>query len=728
MNEMTACQHIRTEILALSTLLLSFLDCSAQLSRPGDPYPMEYPGSPRLKVYELSVTQAMKEKALAIDSESLLKPAKSGILIDVDYNPENTGTWDTVTNGLKIWRAAFYVKDANTMNLVFAPYQLEKGVKIFLYNFSRKTVLGAFTDINNKTVDVLATAYVPGDLLIVEMQVPGFSVSYGSLAIDGVGCDFYNSGNTSQLKDGWFGTSGDCNIDINCTDDSLYQSLKHAVVRIVYAGGERCTGTLLNNTQQDGVNYIITAGHCISNEKDANEALFYFDYESPWCKGPDGSNDKSVSGATLRSTGNDLDFSLVELLEPVPFTYKPYYAGWDVSGYPPASGATIHHPLGDVKKISREDHPMSVTSFGHGYVNNTHFLVRHWESGTTEAGSSGAAYFDQTGRVAGTLTGGMADCTNSVNDYFQMISHAWDDYPEQGRQLAYWLDPLNKQPGYVNGYDPYHDFWSTGDTLTNILPGESLVKETGSLAWGSYSGHNSEYLTGFAEKYSTTVSKKVMGLLLQVAENYIASAYSGLNLTIWEGGNIPGNVVYEKEILLADLAEESNNFIEFDSIITVGKTFFAGYKLSYGTPQDTFSVYMAQNRLENKFNTAWVYDGYQWQSLADFTSGTMNSSFAVMPVVFDSLPEPVDVPAFTEDIIAYPNPVNSYVWVEFHDVSPLPVDIIIYNAQGQIVLENKYGPYQRVIRLEQMDLNTGIYFIRVKQGDAIYNLKITKIK
>lgn len=728
MIEKIASNIVRPGFLALSTWLLSFLQCQAQLSRPGNPYPVEYPGAPQLMVYELPVTESLKEKALAIDPQSLLKPAKSGFLIQVDYNPENAGVWDTLRNGLRIWRAAFYAKDANALNLIFKPYQLNQGVKIFLYNLHRGTILGSFTNLNNKTVNMLATSYVPGDFLIVEMQVPGFAGSYGSLSINGVGCDYYGSLDDNHFKDGWFGASGVCNTDINCPGDSMVQVLKHAVVRIVYDGSERCTGTLLNNTLKDGTNYVITAGHCINTEADANTSLFYFDYESPWCDGPDGNINKSVSGATLRATGNDLDFTLLELLEPVPFTYKPYYAGWDISGYPPASGVTIHHPLGDVKKLSREIHPLSVTSFGHGYLDNTHWLARHWETGTTEAGSSGAAFFDQSGRIAGTLTGGMADCSNPVNDYFQMISHAWKDNADHFRQLAYWLDPVNKQPGYLDGYDPYYDFWSTGDTLTNISSDESMGIETGSLIWGSYSGHNSEYLTGFAEKFNTSTSKKMMGLFIHTADNYIASASSDLIISVWEGGNLPGSILYEKEIPLADLAEDNLNFIEFDSIITTGKIFYAGYRLQYSIPQDTFSTYMAENRWVDQTNTAYVSDGYQWRSLSDFTGGAIYSSFAVMPVVFDSLPEPIYIPDFTEDVIVYPNPVNDYMWIEFHEVSPLPVDVTLFNAQGQVVLEKHYGPYQRIIRLDQMDLSTGIYFVSVKRGDIVHNLKITKLK
>lgn len=720
--------YFRIGVFSFAALVFTVMHCQGQITRPGNPLPLEYVGSPKLKIYELPLTATQKSRALDSGNQSLLKPAKSGIMIDVDISPENDGIWDTVTNGMKIWRAAFHTNDAALMNLVFAPYQLNKGVKVFLYDRYQQNVLGAFTDLNNKPVNMLATAFVPGDLLIIELQVPGYLDSPGIIKIAGVGCDFSNLLRAKSLKDGWYGMSDFCNIDINCVEDSVYQIIKKAVVRIVFDGGERCTGTLINNTLYDGLNYVITAEHCISTESSANAAVFYFDYESPWCGGPDGSNHKSISGATLRATGGSLDFSLLELLEPVPFNYQPYYAGWDQSGYPPSSGYTIHHPLGDVKKISRENHSLMLTSYGHGYDDLTHWLVRHWESGTTEAGSSGGAFFDQYGRIAGTLTGGQANCSSSVNDYFQMFSHSWEDYSSPDKQLAFWLDPVKKNPGYLNGYDPYSDFWATGDTLSNISPGESLTDETGSLAWGSYSGHNSEYLTAFAEKYSQSAGRKLLGLLLQVSHNYVASSMAQLIVSVWEGDQIPGNLLYEKEISLADLAEGDLNFVEFDSIISVGKNFFAGYQVHYSAAQDTFSTYMAANRIDEQVNSAFVYDGSNWQALDDYTGDAVHTSFAVMPIVFDSLPETADTSGFTNEVIAYPNPTSSEIWLEFREMSLSPVHITMYNTQGQLVLEKDFGPYQRIIRLEQLVFSQGIYIIHVRQGEMIHNLKITIMK
>ncbi len=190
--------------------------------------------------------------------------------------------------------------------------------------------------------------------------MPSYIKKEIQITIAGIGCDFAEKTDQKQLKDGWYGLSGTCNVDINCNQDKSVQLVKNAVVRIVFLGFERCTGTLLNNTHLDGRNYILTAGHCINTENVANTALFYFNYESPYCNGPDGSNAHSVSGATIRAGSDKMDFTLLELLDPVPVTFHPYYAGWDNTSTAPSSGYTIHHPEGDVKKISTETSPLTI--------------------------------------------------------------------------------------------------------------------------------------------------------------------------------------------------------------------------------------------------------------------------------------------------------------------------------------------------------------------------------
>lgn len=653
-----------------------------------------------------------------------LKPACSGMLEPVWLSPSTAGKWTMIPGGLRVWRLAIHCPGASSMSAVFSSFELARGVRLYLYNSSRSRILGAFTLANNRKEGPFATGEVPGDRLVLELQVPRYVNDFGKLILQGVGCDFSLLANDTQGKDGWFGISGACNEDLACREDADYQQMKHAVVRIVFQGVERCTGVLVNNTAQNGRNFVITAEHCISREIDANTALFYFDYESPSCEGSDGSSLKSVSGATIRATGEDIDFTLLELLEPLPFYYHPVYAGWNMQGQPPQNGYVIHHPLGDVKKISIEADQLVSADYGSLYKYNTHWLVRRWETGTTEAGSSGAPFFDQDNRVAGTLSGGQANCLNSINDYFQKFSSSWDTYADADRQLRYWLDPKQTETETLDAFDPYCAFWQTGDTLSNILTGEEKSGISHTLAWGSLSGHNSDLVEACAEAYQVEKEKSLMGIIIEVDQNEPALQERELTVNVWEGTNLPGKVLYSKQVYFSDLAAGFPNYIPFDSLVYAGKNFFVGYELNYGSPMDTFSVLMASSRETSANHTAFIKKSAIWQSLADYTGNQILSSYAVYPIVYDSLPEISPPIVYKENLAVYPNPSQGFVELSFRRLDPGTGEIFVYNLQGLCVLRETFGTYLPLYHLNLSHLSDGMYLIRVKQSTSESTAKV----
>ncbi len=309
-----------------------------------------------------------------------------------------------------------------------------------------------------------------------------------------------------------------------------------------------------------------------------------------------------------------------------------------------------------------------------------------------------------------------------------MFSHSWDDYIAPDHQLACWLDPMKRTNGYLDGYDPWRNFWKTGDTLSNILKNETLNLEKGSLSWGSFSGHNSDYLTGFADRFSVSGSKKMPGLLLHVARNYAAGISSVIHVKVWDGQQIPANLLYEKIVSMDDLAADTINYVEFDSIISVNPVFFAGYELEYRSPQDTFSVYMAEGRTSGSINTAYVNDGTGWASLEEYTNGQVISSYAIYPLVFDSLPAVPGEGDISNELIAFPNPANSTLWIGFRELTTAPVHISLINMQGQVVFDKRYGTYQHQIPVDLSGIAGGIYVVRVNEGNRIHNLKVAVMK
>ena len=162
-----------------------------------------------------------------------------------------------------------------------------------------------------------------------------------------------------------------------------------------------------------------------------------------------------MSGSSLKATSFDLDFTLVELTEEPPEEYSPFYVGWNIENTPPEQSYCIHHPNGDVKKISVDNDPAVTGDYGEDLDPYSHWKILHWEIGTTEKGSSGAPLFDQNHRLIGILTGGEANCTNSVNDYFSKTHHIWDKYDSETEQIKAWIDPTNSGVSDYHGNNPY---------------------------------------------------------------------------------------------------------------------------------------------------------------------------------------------------------------------------------------------------------------------------------
>ena len=415
------------------------------------------------------ILQKMQRKITEDDLIYGKKPLNIGINHLVNMNPENTGEWKQLKDGTRLWRQEIKSENALALSLEFDQFKLKAGSRLFLYDPEKKIVLGGFTEKNNKTAGNLPTAFVPGDKIIIELQVdPG--KDYGILNLGSITHAIVDITGKGGKKDQYFGDSGDCEIDINCPEGAEWQTIKRSVCRIVFKRTpyltDLCTGTLINTTMQDGRAYIYTANHCIKKAFEAENAVFYFGYEAEECNGTDpdstGTKSNTISSASILATSDSLDFSLLFLSADVPESYEPYYAGWSIATDPPQSSVTIHHPFGDVKKISKDADPAVLqyqevnppSWLSIGSEPEAFWRIVEWDYGTTEGGSSGSPLFNQNKLIVGNLTGGDANCFTPVNDYFSKFFKDWDYYPEPERQLKVWLDSLNTGQTFIPGYDP----------------------------------------------------------------------------------------------------------------------------------------------------------------------------------------------------------------------------------------------------------------------------------
>jgi len=403
------------------------------------------------KSFNLNLRSNINEKVMDyIDVEALIQedkqadkeiPFRFGYDIPVNINLENSGTWDLLDDGSRIWRIKIKSEDAFSINLIFDEYRLPNGAELFAYSENFEMVLGAFTSLNNKGYGGMAISPIEGDVIFLEYFEPNFTDFRGQLNISHV-VHGYKDVFFQENRD--YGDSGSCNNNVNCPEGDMWESEIRAAAMILSSNGSRlCSGSMINNVRQDLTPYFLTANHCIYGNTD--NWIIMFNYESPGCTNENGPTNMTVQGTTLRASGSGSDFALFELSETPPESYEIHYSGWSAVDVAPVQPVAIHHPSGDIKKISF-DYENGISD-GWSGNDGSHWRVADWEDGTTEPGSSGSPLYDADHRIVGQLHGGEASCSYNVNDYYGKFSTSWNN------GLSTWLDPDNTGTLVLDGTD-----------------------------------------------------------------------------------------------------------------------------------------------------------------------------------------------------------------------------------------------------------------------------------
>jgi lysyl endopeptidase len=651
---------------------------------------------------------------------------------DTDYCPFNSGEWQSVPNGGRAWRLGIKSTGAYSLYLVFGKFHLKKGITLFIYNKTYSELNGPITYLKNNTNNILPVAPIPGDEVIAELDVPPGMEFTGDISITKVWHDYANEFGTSRLKSEKSSSAGACNIDINCPLGAAWQSEKQAVCRLI-VNGEYCTGTMINNIRGEKIPYLLTAYHCVEDSSIAASALVYFDYEKPYCNALSNTGYKTMEGATLvATTPNQLDFSLLRLNGFPPLTYRAYLAGWETDPANPANysiiGVTcIHHPAGDVKKISTAMDTLVTSDFGDGYNYNSHWLIKTWENGVTERGSSGAAIFNNNHRIVGTLTGGDSKCGSPINDYFSKFLLAWDYYPEKKKQLKAWLDPDNTGITYVNGTDPYGFNDLNCDTITNIKTSESVVLEKNNLVGGYISGHNTQQWQSFAEKFHTTDTTQIAEILFHVAKAKYGGVLSYIYLKVWTGINAPDTQVYSKLLYIKNINPSTVNYLRLDTVLQLKGNFYIGYSINYPSPADTFALYYAAKRSDNT-STMYIRENTSWYNIKDVSGIEYPTSLDIGYIGCENLDLKLKTPLIqtTKSLNFYPNPCNTYIITKIPN-SQDKLTIQCFDIHGKI-LPIHYKINNNEVYFDVSYLKPGIYWMGILTRTEKYSGKFVVVR
>ena len=402
-------------------------------------------------------------------------PLRFAYPVKVHYTLANSGVWQTLKDGGKLWRLKIRLPGALSTNALYDKFRLPKGAKFYVYSEETRQSIGAITSefLNNESNNAFAfsTGLIYGETVTFEYYQPETVREEAIISISRIDYGYRYVNSPYIVRTRSFNDSGDCQVNVNCPEGADWRMEKDAIARIMVVsdyGSGWCSCSLVNNTNNDNTPYVLTADHCLQNgygqylfdaisNPNASQWVFYWDYEHPGCSNGNEPAHRSTVGATVVANNGSSDFALLRLTQdPRNLAgFTPYYLGWDHSGNSGTGGVGIHHPSGDVKKISTLNRlPQD------NWNGNNKFWSHYWNAtpngySVTEGGSSGSPLINNSHHIIGQLYGGSSiDCFNPSQDIaaYGKFSVSWtgNGATDSRRRLRDWLDPLEINPQTLN--------------------------------------------------------------------------------------------------------------------------------------------------------------------------------------------------------------------------------------------------------------------------------------
>ena len=501
-------------ILSCNDAILEYeWDCGCDWEHEYEPaVAPDSPFSWRNDIPSLRASASTHKQMSALDMERIFRedmeddargaPPRFGYPHRVHYNLENAGEWITLPDGSRLWRLTISSPDALAIGLLYDQFWLPDGAKLWVYSTDRSHSTHAITSIYNigtrDDIQGFASGLVYGDHITLEYFLPSYASETGIISVAYVVHGYRHIrlpvGIATRDARG-FGMSLPCHINVNCPDGRNVRNERHAVVRIMM-GYRSCTGFLVNTTANDRRLLLITADHCVVCASDAkyNHSpilpfwRFYWHFESPGCENRPPPVGLTTVGARLIANNRHLDFALLDLsvsgsqLRNHPHI-APYFLGWDRSGNLPRPGEEwvgIHHPAGDIKKISTSSRIANISGpvtwerpLQGGGVRIERFPADAlwgvtWDQGRglLQGGSSGSPLINSSRRITGiafSVIRGHDNCTvRNPEARYSRFDVAWYGGINNGRRvrndtiqrrLGYWLAPGREAnaPLTING-------------------------------------------------------------------------------------------------------------------------------------------------------------------------------------------------------------------------------------------------------------------------------------
>ena len=180
-----------------------------------------------LITYPTPDVEALRQEDLILDEQGE-QPWRFGFNHPTQINSSSNGTWIQAKNGDLIWLVRIKCPEALTINLAFNQTEIPSGNELYVYNPDKTFILGKFTQ-EHLYEGQLGTELVPGDEVIIEYYVPA-SNEKGHVQLNNVTHGYRTA---REFHEKAFGSSGNCNLNVNCPQGGPWQLERNGVVMLV---------------------------------------------------------------------------------------------------------------------------------------------------------------------------------------------------------------------------------------------------------------------------------------------------------------------------------------------------------------------------------------------------------------------------------------------------------------------------------------------------------------
>ncbi|MBL8190020.1 MAG: hypothetical protein JNK38_18545, partial [Acidobacteria bacterium] len=308
--------------------------------------------------------------------------------------------------------ARIKAQGALKLRLQLANLQLPAGARLFVYSAKKPDEF--YGPLSAETADEHGAFWTPpveGDTAVIEYFIPaattaGMNQPFQVLAVSHIFRDA-----RAQMKESFGAQTGPgaCNNEVPADWNSAARSV--GMLQFTNPKGEfLCSAVLLNNIAETGESHVLTANHCLSTQAEAHTVRAYWLYDT----GDQPPPVFSYSGGTLLVSSPVNDFTFLRIGARVPAGVR--FSGWTTEAVAPGTPVTsIHHPQGSRWRYSSGSAVVGNCPAGFPASLCDNYIKVRWNSGITEAGSSGGPLWvgpPSDPKLIGTLTGGDSSCAN----------------------------------------------------------------------------------------------------------------------------------------------------------------------------------------------------------------------------------------------------------------------------------------------------------------------------